>query len=216
MNITSVSSFLGKAVLFLLIGFPLCSSAFIGDKAAGKAKSTACVACHNADGNSTNPLWPKIAGQHESYLFKQLQEFRKGPDGGRNQPVMLGIIGGMSQQDFADLAAYFAAEKMSSGETPAATAVLGERLYRGGNLATGVSACSACHGPGGMGNTAAGFPRLAGQHSAYIVDQLKKFRTEERHNDVGAMMQDIAKRMTDAEMQAVGDFIQGLQASAAQ
>jgi cytochrome c553 len=216
MKMTAISSLLGKAAFFLLLGFPLCSLALAGDREAGKTKSTACVACHNLDGNSTNPLWPKIAGQHEGYLFKQLQEFHKGAEGGRNQPVMLGIIGGMSDQDFADLAAYFTAEKMSSAEAPAATAVLGERLYRGGNLTTGVSACSACHGPAGMGNTAAGFPRLAGQHSAYIVDQLKKFRSGERHNDVGGMMQDIAKRMTDAEMQAVADFIQGLHVSSAQ
>ena len=206
----NMTSFFGKVTLFFLLGFPLCVSALVGDKVVGKAKSSTCVACHNVDGNSTNPLWPKIAGQHEKYLFVQLNEFHKGAEGGRNQPVMSAIIGGMSEQDFADLAAYFAAETISPGEAPAATVALGERLYRGGNLATGVSACSACHGPAGMGNAAAGFPRLAGQHSVYLVDQLKKFRTGERHNDVGGMMQDIAKRMTDAEMQAVADFIQGL------
>lgn len=199
-----------SSFLFFLILLPLSSLALTGDPIAGKAKSSTCVACHNVDGNSTNPLWPNLAGQHEGYLVGQLNEFHKGPQGARNQPVMLGIVGTMSPQDFADLAAYFASGKMAEAKTPAASVPLGERLYRGGNLVSGVSACSACHGPAGLGNSAAGFPRLAGQHSAYIVDQLKKFRSGERHNDVGSMMQDIAKRMTDAEMQAVADFIQGL------
>lgn len=199
-----------RIILLVLLGLSLCGSALVGDPIAGKTKSNTCVVCHNADGNSTNPIWPNLAGQHDRYLFKQLKEFQVGAEKGRSGPLMAGILAPFSLQDFADLSAYFASKTMNLGEAPAATAALGERLYRGGNIKTGVSACSACHGPAGLGNAAAGFPRLAGQHSVYIVDQLKKFQSNERHNDVGDMMRDIAQRMTDSEMQAVADFVQGL------
>lgn len=200
-----------KRVFWVLLGLAVSAQALTGNPKAGQVLSTThCAACHNQDGNSSTPIWPNIAGQHESYLIQQLIEFKKGAQGNRNQPVMASIVAQMSEQDFADMAAYFATQPPKLGMASPSLVDSGQALYRGGHFETGVSACSACHGPAGLGNEAAGFPRLAGQNAAYIVDQLKKFRSGERHNDPGDMMQDIAKHMTEADMDAVASYIQGL------
>jgi cytochrome c553 len=179
-----------------------------GDVAAGKQKSAACVACHNADGNSTNPQWPKLAGQHADYLVKQLNDFK---GGNRANPIMSGMAAPLSQQDMEDLAAYFSTQKITVGQADPALVPVGEQIFRGGNLASGVAACAACHGPNGAGNPQAGFPALAGQHAEYIETQLRAFRSMERANDAGQMMRNIAMKMTDAEIKAVASYIQGLQ-----
>jgi cytochrome c553 len=179
-----------------------------GDVAAGKQKSAACVACHNADGNSTNPQWPKLAGQHADYLVKQLNDFK---GGNRANPIMSGMAAPLSQQDMEDLAAYYSTQKITAGQADPALVPLGEQIFRGGNLASGVAACAACHGPNGVGNPQAGFPALAGQHAEYIETQLRAFRSMERANDAGQMMRNIAMKMTDAEIKAVASYIQGLQ-----
>jgi cytochrome c553 len=179
-----------------------------GDVAAGKQKSAACVACHNADGNSTNPQWPKLAGQHADYLVKQLNDFK---GGNRANPIMSGMAAPLSQQDMEDLAAYFSTQKITVGQADPALVPVGEQIFRGGNLASGVAACAACHGPNGAGNPQAGFPALAGQHAEYIETQLRAFRSMERANDAGQMMRNIAMKMTDAEIKAVASYMQGLQ-----
>lgn len=178
-----------------------------GDLAAGKTKAAACAACHGADGNSANPEWPKLAGQHDKYLVKQLTNFKAGE---RTNAMMAPMAAGLSEQDMADIAAYYGSQTQTSGKADPALVDAGEKLYRGGNATTGVAACIACHAPNGMGNPQANFPRLSGQHAAYIVNQLKAFRAGERANDAGKMMQNIAARMTDTEMQAVASYIQGL------
>lgn len=178
-----------------------------GDLAAGKSKAAACAACHGADGNSANPEWPKLAAQHDKYLVKQLTNFKAGE---RNNAMMAPMAAGLSEQDMADIAAYYASQTMSTGTADPKLVAEGEKLYRGGNATSGVAACIACHAPNGMGNPQANFPRLSGQHAAYIVNQLKAFRAGERANDAGKMMQNIAARMTDAEMQAVASYIEGL------
>ena len=179
-----------------------------GDAAAGKTKSATCAACHAADGNSVNPLWPKLAGQHPSYLKKQVMDFKSGS---RKDATMTAMVIPLSDQDAADLAAYFATQKKTLGTAEEAKVALGEKIYRGGNTATGVAACMACHGPAGSGNPAANFPALSGQHAAYTEKTLKDFRSGARSNDAQKMMQGVVGRMTDEEIASVAQYIQGLQ-----
>lgn len=178
-----------------------------GDAAAGKTKAAACAACHGTDGNSANPEWPKLAGQHAPYLVKQLANFKAGE---RTNAMMAPMAAPLSEQDMADLAAFFTSQTLAEGKVDPALVAAGEKLFRGGNATTGVAACMGCHGPNGVGNPQANFPSLSGQYAAYTVNQLKAFRSGERANDAGKMMQNIAARMTDAEMQAVASYIEGL------
>jgi cytochrome c553 len=193
------------AALGLSMSTPLLADA--GDPSRGQELSGACAACHGADGNSVNPEWPKLAGQGEAYLYKQLSDYKEGR---REDPLMAGQVANLSEQDMRDLAAYFASQTASAGTADEAMVELGGALFRGGNAATGVAACIACHGPAGDGNPAAMFPRVAGQHAQYIANQLRLFRDSSRANDAGRMMRNIARRMTDEEIQAVSEFMAGL------
>jgi len=180
----------------------------VGDATKGKALSATCVACHGADGNSINPVWPKLAGQGAGYLIKQLADFRSGK---RSDPTMTAIAKGIAaDEDLADLSAFYASQKGTSGAADKEKIALGEAIYRGGNLATGVAACAACHGPTGSGNDAAKFPAIAGQHTKYTVAQLKAFKSGKRTNDTGKMMRNVVKNMTEEEMDAVSEYISGL------
>lgn len=192
----------------------LANSELKGDPAVGKTKSATCAACHGADGNSTNPEWPKLAGQSESYLLKQLLNFKAGNDAadGRYNASMAPMVAPLSEQDMADLAAYYASQTPKAGEADQSMVELGRQVYKGGNNASGVAACAACHGPNGNGNPAAKFPMLAGQHAKYTSIQLEAFSKGQRANDAGQMMRNIASKMTDAEMAAVSEYIAGLQA----
>lgn len=179
-----------------------------GDAAAGQAKSVACAACHGADGNSElNPVWPRLAGQHASYIAKQLAGFKSGE---RKDTTMAPMAMPLSEQDMADLAAYFASQANKGGETAADKVELGQALYRAGNAKSGVAACTACHGPAGMGVPAANFPRLSGQNVDYIVKALKDFRSGARVTDPNAMMRNVAAKMSDAEIEAVAAYVRGL------
>ena len=191
----------------LLSGLPFAGHA-AGDPDAGKTKAAACVACHGSDGNSLNPEWPKLAGQHPGYTIKQLREFQAGET--RRDQMMAPMIAGLNEQDLEDLAAFYAKQPRSGGFASEERAVLGEKLYRGGNLQTGVAACMGCHGPQGLGDPLAGFPSLAGQHAAYVVMQLRAFRSGERSNDSNRMMRDVVRWMSDEEMHAVAEYIAGL------
>ncbi|MCW8825231.1 MAG: cytochrome c4 [Gammaproteobacteria bacterium] len=175
-----------------------------GDATAGKGKAAACAACHMADGNSMIPNFPKLAGQHESYIVKQLTEFKAGT---RKDATMLGMTAALSEQDMADIGAFFASQSASIGSANAEKAAMGKTIYQAGNKQSGLSACMACHGPAGKGNAGAKFPTLGGQHSAYTIKQLKDFRSGSRSN---VMMNDIAAKMSDAEIDASAEFIQGL------
>jgi len=182
-------------------------AAMDGDPAAGKSKSTTCAACHGADGNSTDPQYPKIAQQHAGYTAKQLRDYH---GGGRDNAVMAGMAQPLSEQDMLDLAAYFETQALTGDAAEAEQVERGQQLYRGGDLGRGVAACSACHGPTGRGNGAAGFPALAGQHAEYTEAQLMAFRSLQRHNDAGQMMRNVAGRMSDQDMKAVASYIAGL------
>lgn len=164
-----------------------------------------CAACHAVDGNSVISLNPKLAGQHPEYLLKQLTEFK---DGKRSNAVMSGMVANLTPEDMQTLAAYFAGKKavLAKAKTNGVGS-LGEKIYRGGIAKTNVPACAACHGANGSGLPKQ-FPALAGQHADYTYQQLKTFRTGERAN--APMMAVIAAKMSEAEMQAVADYMQGL------
>jgi len=179
-----------------------------GDATAGKAKAAVCSSCHGPNGNSMNPVWPKLAGQHASYIAKQLADFKAGKT--RNDPLMAGQVAALSNQDMADLGAYFAKQKVSAAGADESLVQLGEKIFRAGNKATGVSACMACHGPTGSGNPAASFPSLQGQHAAYTEKALNDFKSGVRTNDAGKMMRNVTALMTEKEIKAVSSYIQGL------
>jgi cytochrome c553 len=179
-----------------------------GDAAAGKAKSATCMACHMADGNSVNPEWPKLAGQHAVYLEKQILAFKKGET--RNNALMAPMVASLSEQDVADLAAYFSEQTQNPGKADPALVEKGRQIYVAGIPAKEVSACSACHGPRGLGNPAADFPRISGQHATYLTNTMKDFRSGARHNDPQAMMRDVVNRMSDEDIAAVASYVQGL------
>jgi cytochrome c553 len=178
-----------------------------GDAAAGKAKSATCLACHGADGNSLNPVWPKLAAQHPAYIRKQLEEFKSG---NRKDPLMSAMAAPLSDVDMANLAAYFASQKRTLGTAAPDQVKLGEMIYRAGVASKGVAACASCHGPRGSGNPAANFPNLSGQHAAYVEKALKDFRSGSRTTDPAKMMRDTASSMSDAEISAVSQYVQGL------
>jgi cytochrome c553 len=178
-----------------------------GDVAAGKAKSAVCVACHSTDGNSLSDAFPKLAGQHEGYIVKQLMEFKSGA---RQNALMAPMVANLSEQDMADLGAFYASQKTAPGAVSEELVAAGEKIYRGGNSETGVPACMACHGPNGSGVPAANWPKLSGQYSSYVATQLHAFAKGERNNDPNGMMQDIASKMSEAEIKAVSAYVFGL------
>ncbi|CRM66740.1 MULTISPECIES: c-type cytochrome [Pseudomonas] len=181
-----------------------------GDATAGQAKAAVCGACHGPDGNSPAPNFPKLAGQGERYLTKQMHDIK---DGKRTVLEMTGLLTNLSDQDLADLAAYFASQKGSVGAADPKLVARGEKLFRGGDLDKGLPACTGCHSPNGAGIAAAGFPHLSGQHATYIAKQLTDFRKEEagRANDGdAAIMRTIARKLSDEDIAAVSSYIQGL------
>jgi cytochrome c553 len=203
--------------LCLLLGLILTSAATFaieGDPEAGKAKSITCAACHGTDGNSAIPLNPKLAGQHAGYIYKQLTEFKlagqtAGKDG-RNNAVMNGMAAPLSDQDMKDLAMYFSSQELKIGAAPEDIIAAGEALYRGGDADRGITSCISCHGPDGKGMNLAGFPVLSGQHADYTKQQLKMFRSGERHNDLNGMMRSIAVKLTDEDINVLSAYLEGL------
>ena len=179
-----------------------------GDAAAGQGKVAMCGACHGADGNSMAPSFPKLAGQGERYLLKQLHDIK---GGARVVVPMTGMLTAMSEQDLEDIAAYFSAQNMSVGAADPALVARGEELFRGGKLEQGMPACTGCHSPNGAGNDAAGFPQLGGQHADYIALQLTHFREGERTNDGDTkIMRAIAEKLSNKDIAALSSYIQGL------
>lgn len=184
-----------------------------GDAEAGKTKSAVCAACHGVDGNSMIDMYPKIAGQHAAYIEKQLHDFKdamaSGGSKGRMDPIMGGMVAALSDQDMKDLAAFYATQTQT--DAPAADVPeLGEKLYKGGDMSRGITACIACHGPNGLGMELAGFPMVSGQHANYIKIQLNKFRDGSRNNDLNGMMSDVSKKLSDADIQALAAYISTL------
>jgi cytochrome c553 len=190
-----------------LASIPLADALADGSVEAGKTKSGVCAACHGADGNSVNPEWPSLAGQHASYIEVQLQHFK---DGDRQNPLMSPQAATLDAQDMADLAAYFSAQTMAPKEADPELVTRGQKLYRGGDEERGITACIACHGPNGKGNPVADFPVVAGQHATYLANQLRLYASGERDTDPNQMMRSIARRMTENDIKAVTSYMQGL------
>lgn len=194
-----------------------------GDAQAGAGKAAACAACHNADGNSVVPMYPKIAGQHERYIARQLALYKSGE---RADPIMLGFAATLSPQDMRDIGAFFAGTIAGAGmaddsliaEGPNAGRKfyeVGETLYRDGDAARSLPACAACHGPTGAGNPGPAYPRLAGQHATYTTAQLNAFRNGTVHGsgeNADATMAEVAKHLTDEEIASLASYIEGMHA----
>lgn len=187
-----------------------------GDAEAGKEKwvEFKCGDCHGADGNSAIEMNPTLAGQHANYLVKQLKEFKlanqtSGVEG-RNNVVMNSQAAVLSEQDMMDIASYVASQDAKPGTTPEDVIELGGKLYRGGDVDRGITACIACHGPRGNGMKQAGFPDISGQHAAYLKAQLETFRSGDRANDLNGMMRDIAMKLTDKDIDVLSKYLGGL------
>lgn len=209
-----------KSVVMLLGALTIAQGSIAaGDAKAGEEKVAACAACHGADGNSAAPNFPKLAGLGEKYLLKQLKDIKAGT---RVVPEMTGLLNNSSDQDLADMAAYFNSKPLQlSGAKEIRLKVnagievdglaLGEKIFRSGNAEVGLPACTGCHSPRGLGNGPAGYPRLSGQHAEYIEKQLHNFRAGERVNDGDVKtMRQVAQYMTDAQIKAVANYIAGL------
>ncbi len=191
----------------------------VGDVALGQAKAATCIGCHGVNGNSMIPNFPKLAGQSEAYLLKQLREFKNHD---RTDATMAGMVAPLTDADMKNISAYYAAQAVTPGTPkPGANIALGEKIYRGGKKDTGVTACIACHGPQGKGVPAAGFPVLSSQHAVYVAKQLKLFRQDSinaqtganepsRANDYEGMMINFTKSLTNEEIDAVSEYIAGL------
>ena len=194
------------------------NGAVVGSAEAGSAKAAVCTACHGVNGNSVNPEWPSLAGQNAAYLREQLAAFKSKK---RNNPVMQPIIEPLTEQDFADLAAYFAQQTPSGLEADPSYWKAGEALYKSGDATRSIPACAACHGPAGQGNAGAGYPALRAQHSVYTVKQLQDYLTGNRYRDAAdaatvhttrnsAMMTTIAARLTPEDIRNLASYLQGL------
>lgn len=184
-----------------------------GDAAKGQQIATGvCAGCHSADGNSVIPANPSLAGQHAEYITKQLENFKsqEGKPAERPSAIMAAMAAPLSAEDMKNLGAYYAQQTPRAGVAKdKALAEQGEKIYRGGNLETTLPACSSCHSPNGVG-IPPNYPRIAGQHSEYVLAQLRAFRTEERTRDPNNVMHMIASRMSEKEMRAVSEFVSGL------
>lgn len=192
-----------------------------GDAAAGASKAAVCGACHGVDGNSPDPQYPKLAGQHERYTARHLALYKSGE---RNDPIMLGFAAPLSPQDMRDIGAHFAGQTAIPGiadETPIASGPneglkfyeVGQRLWRGGDAERGIPACMACHGPAGDGNPGSAYPTLAGQHAGYTAKLLTAFRAGEvfgTGDNANIIMAGVSRYLTDEEIQALATYVQGL------
>ncbi|HET8701975.1 MAG TPA: c-type cytochrome [Nitrococcus sp.] len=199
-----------RLITFLaLIALSLAAMAFEGgNPQAGKQKAAVCAGCHGADGNSPSGQFPNLAGQHASYLYEQLRLFKSGQ---RKNPIMQPQAAGLSDQDMKNLAAYFSSQTMQVGAADKALVEQGEHLFRGGVPDKDIPACAGCHGPAGMGNPPAKYPRISGQKAQYLAQQLQDYRAGKRGNyPKGKIMQGVAARLTDKQIKAVASFLSGL------
>lgn len=178
-----------------------------GNAFLGKEKSESCADCHGVDGNSGEAIFPKLAGQGEAYLLKQLRDFKSGA---RPSDFMASIAAELTDQDMADMSAYYAANTSTPGAVSESLLEAGKQVYQAGNKKSGVPACMACHGPNGYGFPAAKWPALSGQNIYYVELQLQAFADGKRKNDPNGMMQDIAARLSKDELKAVSAYVSGL------
>jgi cytochrome c553 len=196
-----------------------------GDPKAGQTKAGACAACHNLDGNSALAIYPKLAGQHEQYIWRQLKLYKSGE---RENAIMLGMSAALTEQDMRDIGAYFSTQKVLAGVADESTVAagpnagkkfyqVGEKIYRAGKPAEGVPACAACHGPAGAGMPGPTYPALGGQHAEYTAARLTAFRDGMvwgKDKNANVIMSQAAKNLTDEEIQGLSTYLQGLHKAA--
>jgi cytochrome c553 len=180
-----------------------------GDATAGQGKAAACGACHGLDGNSSDPQYPRLAGQSEQYIASQLADFKSGK---RANPIMAGFAATLSEQDMHDIGAYFATKSSLPGVADQALVDQGQTLYRQGDTDRGIPACMACHGPDGRGNPGARYPQLSSQHGKYVEARLKAWHdggtpSDDAHTKI---MVTIAQKLDDKDIAAVASYIEGL------
>lgn len=201
-----VTVFLGSALLATTVS---AQEAAQGSAEAGQTKAATCAACHGLDGNSVTPDWPVLAGQHPNYIVRQINAFKNGD---RTNVTMKPFADMLSEQDVLDVAAYFASQTPAPKGADPALVGLGQQIYRGGLPDRGVAACIACHGPAGDGNPLAAYPRIAGQHAAYVTSTLKAYAAGERRSDtdLNQMMRNTAALLREDEMRALASYVQGL------
>ena len=198
-----------RFMVMLLALAPMLAVA-VGDPEAGEQKSAVCAACHGMDGNSEIPEWPKLAGQHAEYAARQTRMVR---DQVRDVPEMYPMVMDLSDQDIADIAAFYAEQTLQPGVADEELVDLGRRIYHDGNRESGVPACAACHGPAGEGIAGAYYPLIRAQHADYTSDRLQRYRDGEANGDddpFSQMMVGVAARLTDEEINAVSSYIEGL------
>ncbi|MGB5622904.1 MAG: c-type cytochrome [Gammaproteobacteria bacterium] len=200
-----MNKFSAIALMSLTLGI-LSTAQAEGSAEAGKAKSAVCAACHGADGNSVNPEWPSLASQHADYIVDQIAAYKFGA---RQNVLMSPQAALLSDEDTADLAAYYSSQMLTPKEADPKLVSRGQRIYRGGDPERGISACIACHGPNGRGNPMAGYPAIASQHATYLANQLRLYASGERKG-ANQMMRGIASRMTEDDIRSVSAYIQGL------
>ncbi len=196
-----------KRLLFALL-CTLFSLHTIANPQAGQEKSAICAGCHGSQGVSMNPDWPNLAGQHATYLAKQLRDYKDAST--RNAAIMTPMVMQLSPDDISNIAEFYASLPLPKGNTPEKYLARGEDLYRRGDLTKHITACIACHGPQGTGNAQAGFPVLAGQQPTYTIQQLLAFKNKTRLNDLNSIMRDISARMNHEDMEAVAYYLAGL------
>jgi cytochrome c553 len=212
---------LAAALVCMSLGFAnsaTAADALVGSADAGATKAAVCTACHGVNGNSSNPEWPNLAGQNAAYVREQLAMFKARK---RINELMYPIVKDLSDQDFADVAAFFSAQTPTGLEADPSYWKAGETLYKSGDLARNIPACTACHGPSGQGVAGAGYPALRAQHSVYTVKQLQDYLTKNRYRDAtdaavvnqtrnSAMMTTIAARLSPEDIRNLASYLQGL------
>ncbi len=180
-----------------------------GNADAGKDKAVACGGCHGTDGNSFVESFPKLAGQNEKYIVNQLHAFKT--SNGRSNEIMLGMAAALSDQDMADIGAYFQRQQVKAAAPADATKLKrGRDIYQGGNLVTRAPACIACHGPSGAGNPGTGYAQVGGQYASYTLAQLQAFKSGARTTDEKSLMRDVLAKMSDTDIEAVAHYIASL------
>ena len=199
----------GATVFALLLSTLVAADGLVdGSLEAGKTKAVRCGACHGPDGNSLNPQWPSIAGQHAPYIVRQLQAFQNGE---RTNILMSSQAMTLTDQDMKDVAVFFAAQPTAAKSVADPSLVeKGQALYRGGDKESGAAACLTCHGPTGRGNPSARYPLLRGQHAPYVAATLREYAADARKSDGAKIMRDIAKRLSEEDIVAVAAYVQGL------
>jgi len=190
------------SIFFLLLSSN-CSYAG-GNPSAGKSKIIICTGCHESDGNSTNPAYPKLAGQGEAYLTKQIRDFKSGA---RVEEHMTSMVKAINESDVENIAAYFSSQERQASRQKTTTTLSGKQIFNHGIKLKGVPACASCHGPSAHGITGKRYPLLAGQHKSYIIKMLQAFRDNRRHNDPDKQMRLIAKKLNDKEIEAISAYL---------